>query len=151
MSEDEHMRITLVQTEVERIKFIVRSYVCTRIFKIEKHARFIMTNTDVQTRLTAAERALASRHAAMTDRHFYVSVLQSLPEKQAHLDDTPIFVPPMVTEPDKIRPVFVHALQRCPPVRLPNGMALEMEKDHISLTPYSVVENLIARGEAELI
>ena len=35
------------------------------------------------------------RHAKITDQHFYVSVLQSLPEKQSHLDDTPLFVPPM--------------------------------------------------------
>jgi GINS complex subunit 4 len=33
----------------------------------------------------------------------------------------------------------------------PSGASLEMEKGHISLMPYSVVENLIARGEAELI
>lgn len=28
------MRITLVQIEIERIKFIVRSYVRTRVFKV---------------------------------------------------------------------------------------------------------------------
>ena len=34
MSEDEHIRITLVQTEIERVKFVVRAYVCTRIYKV---------------------------------------------------------------------------------------------------------------------
>jgi GINS complex subunit 4 len=33
-SEEEHMRIMLVQTEIERVKFIVRSYVRTRLFKV---------------------------------------------------------------------------------------------------------------------
>ena len=28
------MRIMLVQTEIERVKLIVRSYVCTRLFKV---------------------------------------------------------------------------------------------------------------------
>lgn len=141
----------LAQTEVERVKFIVRSYVRTRLFKIEKYARFITTNADVQKRLTAAERDHASRQAHMLDRHLFVSVLQSLPPAQAHLDDTPVFVPSMITEPDKTRPVFVHALRRCPPIRLPDGTALEMEKGHISLVPYSVVEQLVARGEVELV
>ncbi|KAJ3482686.1 hypothetical protein NLJ89_g12123 [Agrocybe chaxingu] len=150
-SEEEHFRIMLVQTEIERVKFIVRSYVRTRLFKIERYARFIMTNADVQTRLTAAERDHASRHAKITDQHFYLSVLQSLPDKQAHLDDTPIFVPPMITEPDKSRPVFVHALQRCPRIRLPDGATLDMEKGHISLVPYAVVEQLVARREVELV
>ncbi|KAF9555942.1 Sld5-domain-containing protein [Agrocybe pediades] len=150
-SEDEHIRIMLVQTEVERVKFIVRSYVRTRLFKIEKYARFITTNAEIQTRLTAAELDHASRHAKLTDQHFYLSVLQGLPEKQSHLDDSPLFVPPMISEPDKTRPVFVHALQRCPRIRLPDGATLDMEKGHISLMPYAVVEQLVARGEVELI
>jgi hypothetical protein len=33
-SEDEHMRIVLAQTEVERVKFVVRSYLRTRLFKV---------------------------------------------------------------------------------------------------------------------
>lgn len=33
-SEEEHIRIMLVQIEVERVKFIVRSYVRTRLFKV---------------------------------------------------------------------------------------------------------------------
>jgi GINS complex subunit 4 len=32
-----------------------------------------------------------------------------------------------------------------------SGTALEMEKDHISLVPYSAVEQLVARGEVELV
>ena len=78
----------LVQTEIERVKFIVRSYVRTRLFKvhltslsllsivsllilnlvigkIEKYARFVTSNADVQRRLTAAERDHASRYAAI--------------------------------------------------------------------------------------
>ena len=34
---------------------------------------------------------------------------------------------------------------------LSSGATLEMEKGHISLMPYSVVEQLVARGEVELI
>ena len=77
----------LVQTEIERVKFIVRSYVRTRLFKvnitspvfvyivwllilnligkIEKYARFVTSNADVQRRLTAAERDHASWFAAI--------------------------------------------------------------------------------------
>jgi len=105
------MRIMLVQTEIERVKFIVRSYVRTRLFKvsfiaptffspykpaqIERYARYIATNAEIQTHLTSAERDHALRQAKITDQHFYLSVLQGLPEKQSHLDDTPLFVPPM--------------------------------------------------------
>lgn len=150
-SEEEHFRIMLVQTEVERVKFIVRSYLRTRLFKIEKFARYIMTNPEVQQRLSESEVEHARRFARLTDQHFYHSVLQSLPDTQQTLDDQPPFVPSMVTEPDKARAVFVLARQDCPPVLLPDGTALDMQKGHISLTPYSVVEQLIARGEVELV
>ncbi|KIJ67197.1 hypothetical protein HYDPIDRAFT_84724 [Hydnomerulius pinastri MD-312] len=150
-SEEEHFRIMLAQTEVERVKFIVRSYLRTRLFKIEKFARYIMTNPEIQQRLSETEVDHARRFARLTDQHFYHSVLQSLPESQQTLDDQPPFVPSMVTEPDKARAVFVHARQICPPVRLPDGTALEMQKGHISLTPYSVVEQLVTRGEVELV
>lgn len=150
-SESEHFRIMLVQTEIERVKFFIRSYVRTRLFKIEKYARFVTSNAEVQTRITTSELQHASRHAKMTDQHFYLSVLQSLPEAQAHLDDTPVFYPSMVTQPNKSHPVFVHALQDCPPARLPDGTPITMNKGHIFLTPYSVVEHLVARGEAELV
>ena len=33
-SEDEHFRIMLVQTELERVMFVVRSYVRTRMSKV---------------------------------------------------------------------------------------------------------------------
>ncbi|RDB21784.1 DNA replication complex GINS protein sld5 [Hypsizygus marmoreus] len=150
-SEDEHIRIVLAQTEMERVKFIVRSYVRTRHYKIDKYARFIATNAEIQTRLTAGERDHAVRYADILDRHLYKCVLQSLPPAQAHLDDNAAFVPSMITTPDKSRPVFVHALQRCPRIRLPDGTALEMEKGHITLVPYHVVEQLVARGEVELV
>ncbi|KAF5375876.1 hypothetical protein D9615_008249 [Tricholomella constricta] len=150
-SEDEHVRIMLAQTEMERVKFIVRSYIRTRHYKIDRYARFITTNAEVQTRLTAGERDHASRYANILDRHLYKCVLQSLPPAQAHLDDTAAFVPSMITQPDKTRPVFAHARQDCPPIRLPDGTALEMQKGHISLVPYHTVEQFVVRGEVELV
>ena len=38
-SEAEHMRIMLVQTEVERVKFAVRSYIRTRLYKASTSIR----------------------------------------------------------------------------------------------------------------
>jgi GINS complex subunit 4 len=83
-SDEEHMRIMLAQTEVERVKFVVRSYIRTRLYKvtfspstsillsdyqrrcvswlqIEEYARYITTNADVQSRISVAEREHASR------------------------------------------------------------------------------------------
>ncbi|TFY63267.1 hypothetical protein EVG20_g6386 [Dentipellis fragilis] len=150
-SEDEHFRIVLAQTEIERVKFIVRSYLRTRLFKIEKYARYIASNQEMQERLSQTELDHARAFAKLTESHYNISVLQSLPPHQQLLEDAAAFTPPMISEPDKSRAVFVHAREECPPVRLPGGAILQMKKDQIVLTPYSVVEQLLAMGSIELV
>ncbi|EPQ53238.1 GINS complex, Sld5 component [Gloeophyllum trabeum ATCC 11539] len=150
-SEEEHFRIMLAQTEIERVKFIVRSYVRTRLYKIEKYARYIVATPEVQERLSETELQHARRYAHLVESHFHRTVLQSLPEEQRGLADETAFMPPMIPEPDKTRAVFAMARTNCPPVRLPDGSTSEMEKGQISLTPYYVVEQLLARGEVELV
>ncbi|KAF8131272.1 hypothetical protein K438DRAFT_1999026 [Mycena galopus ATCC 62051] len=160
-SEEEHIRIMLAQTEVERVKFIVRSYVRTRLFKIENYARYIIANEQVQTRITIAERDYANRH-------FYSSVLQSLPESQAGLDDIPNFImPPMgdwlalivtqlrltlpsVTEPDATRAVFAHA-RKTTVARTPEGNTVNLAKGSLTLLSFAAVADLIAQGDVELV
>ncbi|KAI0247317.1 GINS complex Sld5 component [Lactifluus subvellereus] len=155
-SEAEHARIMLVQTEVERVKFVVRSYIRTRLYKgryIEKFARYIAASPEAQERLSQTELDHAKRRvfAQLTENHFRVSVLQALPPHQQGLDDNTPFTPPMISEPDKSRAVFVHARDECPPVRLPDGTTMQMQKGQIVLTPYAVVEQLLAMGHVELI
>ncbi|KAJ7764747.1 hypothetical protein B0H16DRAFT_1673941 [Mycena metata] len=150
-SEEEHIRIMLAQTEVERVKFIVRSYVRTRLYKIETYARYIIANEEVQTRITTAERDYASRHAHLIDRHFYSSVLQSLPESQAGLDDIPNFImPPMVTEPDTTRAVFAHA-RKGTIARTPEGKTVDLAKGSLTLLSFSAVSDLVSSGDVQLV
>ncbi|EMD35770.1 hypothetical protein CERSUDRAFT_53180 [Gelatoporia subvermispora B] len=150
-SEEEHFRIMLVQTEIERVKFVVRSYIRTRLHKIEKFARFIAATPEMHERLSKAELEHAKRYARLVEYHFNQTVLQSLPEEQRSLEDNVPFMPSMIPQPDKLRPVFVHARQACAPVRLPDGSALTMQKGQISLTPYYVIEQLLLRNEVELV
>ncbi|PIL34310.1 hypothetical protein GSI_03085 [Ganoderma sinense ZZ0214-1] len=150
-SEEEHFRIMLVQTEIERVKFVVRSYIRTRLHKIEKYARHISSTPDVHGRLSKAELEHANRYSRLVEYHFKQSVLQSLPEQQRSLEENIVFMPPMVPSPDMQRPVIARALVDCPPMRLPDGTATEMKKGEISMTPYHVVEHLLLRGEVELV
>ncbi len=39
ISEEEHIRIMLTQTEVEGVKFIVRPYIRTRLYKVQQFSR----------------------------------------------------------------------------------------------------------------
>ncbi|KAK7681800.1 hypothetical protein QCA50_015147 [Cerrena zonata] len=150
-SEDEHFRIMLVHTEIERVKFVIRSYIRTRLHKIEKYARHINSDPNMYERLSKAEFEHAKRYARLEETHYTSSVLQSLPIDQQGLDDNIAFMPPMIPAPSKTRAVFVHARQDCPRVKLLDGSMMEMKKDQISLVPYNVIEHLLARGEVELV
>ncbi|KAK0234690.1 hypothetical protein EDD85DRAFT_792710 [Armillaria nabsnona] len=137
--------------QVYRVETVERKWLRLNARQIEKYARFITADAEIQTRLTTAEKAYASSQAQHTGRHLHYSVLQSLPPAQAHLDDQPIFVPPMVTQPNKSHAVFAYTLKECPLVRLPDGATLTLEKDRLTLVPFYVVEHLVERGDAELI
>ncbi|THH00062.1 hypothetical protein EW145_g7140 [Phellinidium pouzarii] len=95
LSEEDHYMTMLVQTEVERVKFIVRSYVRTRLFKIEQYPAYITSNTDVQARLTHAELRHAQRYAVLLVAQFRTTVLDHLPPTQQALDDEVLTMPSM--------------------------------------------------------
>ncbi|KAF9782416.1 GINS complex, Sld5 component [Thelephora terrestris] len=150
-SEDEHFRIMLAQTEIERVKFVVRSYVRTRLSKIEDYARWILADPLLQGRLSETELKHAKSYANLLATHFEESVLKALPGAQQSLDDPVPFMPPMITAPDKMRPVFVLARRDCPSVYLPDGTKMEMRKGQISLTQYRVIESLLFQDLVELV
>ncbi|TDL16299.1 GINS complex, Sld5 component [Rickenella mellea] len=151
LSEEEHYMTMLVQTEVERVKFIIRSYIRTRLFKIEQFARHMTNDPEIQARLSQAELTHARRYTALVEKQFTTSVLGHLPDTQRGLDDDVPTLPNMVTEPDKDRPVFIHARQACGPVQLPDGSGFEIANDSIHLMRYHTIEQLLARGEVELV
>ncbi|THH28857.1 hypothetical protein EUX98_g5334 [Antrodiella citrinella] len=150
-SEDEHFRIMLVQTEVERVKFVIRSYLRTRLHKVEKYARYIMSTPETQEKLSQGELDHAERYATILEAHFNNAVLKSLPPEQQGLDDNIAFMPPMIPAPDKNVGVFAYARHACPPVRLPDGTTMEMTPGQIALIPYHVVEHMLLREDIELV
>ncbi|KDQ07792.1 hypothetical protein BOTBODRAFT_647737 [Botryobasidium botryosum FD-172 SS1] len=150
-SEQEHFRVVLVQTEMERVKFLIRSYLRVRIHKIEKYAGYIMREPGVQVKLSSGELTHAQKYYDLISKYFHSSALEGLPENMRSLDEQLPNGRSMITEPDKDRGVFVRARKKCENVRLPNGDSLTIEKGSIHLLRYRTVEDLVARAEVELI
>ncbi|PBK98587.1 hypothetical protein ARMGADRAFT_1075418 [Armillaria gallica] len=101
--------------------------------QIEKYARFITADAEIQTRLTTAEKAYASRGhnirvGISTTRRFL-----------SH------------PWPNKSRAMFAYALKECPLVRLSDRATLTLEKDRLRLVPFYVIEHLVERGDAEFV
>ncbi|KAB5590269.1 DNA replication complex GINS protein Sld5 [Ceratobasidium theobromae] len=160
-SEDEHFRMSYVQLDMERIKFQIRSYVRTRLHKIEKYASYIMAHPELQSRMSVLEQNHAiSTHASNRTRQpsRELAVLdRDIPRWEVHgqVDLYPVtllltsIVP--VSEPNLTQGVFIYAIDDCGPVRLPDGDTVNVEKGSIHIFQYATIKHLIERGDAMFI
>ncbi|KAG8740950.1 GINS complex subunit [Ceratobasidium sp. 414] len=87
-SEDEHFRMSYVQLDMERMKFQIRSYVRTRLYKIEKYASHIMANPELQSRMSVLEQNHAISYKKLFGDHMHRTVLDNLPEHLRSLSET---------------------------------------------------------------
>lgn len=101
----------LVETEMERIKYLIRSYVRTRLHKVEKYSQWIMQNPEVHSSLCGVELSHAERYTELLHTHFQHSVLDSLPDWLRKMDDSYGDGLSMVTKPNLDVPVLIYCRQ----------------------------------------
>ncbi|KAH7107140.1 hypothetical protein BKA62DRAFT_686093 [Auriculariales sp. MPI-PUGE-AT-0066] len=158
-SEEEHFKMGLVQTEMERVKFIVRSYLRTRLFKIEKFTPYILSSQSVQTRLSAMELAHTVKYGEIIATQFNNAVLQHLPaDMRALTDEKHTYVPAIITEPDKMNFVFARPREDITVLRpSTSSNDAEINKEFslaagiTAITSYQLIEDSLVRGMVELI
>ncbi|KAJ2965315.1 hypothetical protein NQ176_g10674 [Zarea fungicola] len=102
--------LIVIQTELERYKFLVRSYLRARIAKIDKHTLHYLSTEDLRGRLSSTELAYATRHQALLHNHYLSSFLSSFPDKLQNLNDTAGNIS-MVDSPDLDTAVFIRMLR----------------------------------------
>ncbi|KAK5990641.1 DNA replication complex GINS protein SLD5 [Cladobotryum mycophilum] len=144
--------LIVIQTELERYKFLVRSYLRTRIAKIDKHTLHYLSSQELRQRLSSTELAYATRHQALLHNHYLSSFLSSFPQQLQNLNDTAGNIS-MVDAPDLDTAVFirlfkdkdVHGKGTDADVTLPanNG--------DILILRWSSARQLVEDGDAELV
>lgn len=102
--------LIVIQTELERFKFLVRSFLRSRIAKIDKHTLHYLSASELRARLSSTELAYATRHQALLHNHYLSSFLGSLPQGLQNLNDTAGNVS-MIDAPDLDAAVFVRMLR----------------------------------------
>lgn len=101
--------LIIIQTEVERWKFLVRSYLRARLAKIDAHALHYLSEPELRGRLSELETAYATRHQSLLHAHYLGSFLSSFPAQLQNLNDTAGGIS-MVSGPDEDAAVFVRGL-----------------------------------------
>ncbi|KAG0242443.1 GINS complex subunit [Actinomortierella wolfii] len=77
----------IYQTELERVKFVLRGYLRTRISKIERFGQYYLGNNDMKSRLSPAEQTYVESYVRLTMKHYSSSFLNEFPPSLQKQDD----------------------------------------------------------------
>ncbi|KAI4202738.1 MAG: hypothetical protein LQ350_002404 [Teloschistes chrysophthalmus] len=147
-----NFRLIIIQTELERFKFLVRSFLRTRIAKIDKHTLHILTSPTQSARLSEPERQYATNHQALLQAHYQSSFLAQFPTSLQRLDDTAGGIS-MIEQPDVDTAVFVRGLRDIdePIVVEGTDIDFELRRGDVYVVRWSAVREWVLSGDAELI
>ncbi|KAK4116371.1 GINS complex, Sld5 component [Canariomyces notabilis] len=144
--------LIVIQTELERFKYLVRSYLRARIAKIDKHTLHYLSTDELRGRLSDMELAYATRHQALLHNHYLSSFLASFPPALQNLNDTAGGIS-MIETPDLESAVFIRLLKNA----LVEGRGVDtddatnMQVNDIVILRWSDAKPLVEAGSAELI
>lgn len=144
------LRFVAHQMELERIKYILTSYLRCRIQKIETFTRHILMEEDERPvnkrRLTPDERRYAEAHAALIKQHFNQVAVQHMPQNLQEQSSSEIVTPNLMSH------IFLRANETIPAVIVGvNDEEVDMEKDSLHLMPYKMASQLLMDGKVQLI
>lgn len=147
-----NFRLIIIQTELERFKFLVRSFLRTRIAKIDAFALHHLADSSAKARLSPSELQYATAHTSLLHAHYHSSFLSQFPASLQRMDDTAGGIS-MVEGPDVDKAVFVRALKDVEEPVYVEGTdtAFEMRRGDVVVVRWSAVRAVVMAGDAELI
>ena len=145
--------LIVIQTELERYRYLVRSYLRARIAKVDRHTLHYLSTDALRARLSEMELAYATRHQALLHNHYLSSFLSSFPPNLQNLNDTAAGVT-MIETPDLESAVFIRVL-RDDVLVAARGVDADddarMRESDILILRWSDAKPLVDAGSAELV
>ncbi|CAG7564625.1 uncharacterized protein FIESC28_03308 [Fusarium coffeatum] len=144
--------LIVIQTELERYKFLVRSFLRARIAKIDKHTLHYLSSQELRDRMSPTEVAYATRHQALLHNHYLSSFLSSFPQQLQNLNDTAGNIS-MIDSPDLDTAVFIRMLRE----KDVHGrgtdadITLPAENGDVLIMRWSSAKHMVDVGDAELV
>ncbi|CAL8579027.1 GINS complex subunit [Xanthoria parietina] len=147
-----NFRLIIIQTELERFKYLVRSFLRTRMAKIDQYTLYMLSNPTQTARLSACELQYANSHQTLLEAHYRSSFLSQFPTSLQRLDDTAGGIS-MIEQPDPDAAVFVRALRNIeePVVIEGTDTDFQMRRGDVYVVRWSAVQEHVLSGDAELI
>jgi GINS complex subunit 4 len=152
MDPKSNFALIVIQTELERYRYLVRSFLRARLAKIDRHALHYLSTDPLRARLSSVELAYATRHQALLHNHYLSSFLSSFPPQLQNLNDAAGGVN-MVEAPDLESAVFIRLLRDA--VVEARGVdeddSVRGRESDIFILRWSDAKPLVEAGSAELV
>ncbi|KAK5132534.1 hypothetical protein LTR08_008851 [Meristemomyces frigidus] len=163
MDSKSNFTLVILQTELERFKFLVRSFLRARMAKIDQYPHHYRTLSLQQTQsanptspsplLSHLEQQYLQSHQSLLSHHYQSSFLSTFPAALQRLDDTAGGIS-MVDKPETDNAVFCRVLRDAGSVEIQGeGGATEVDlrRGDVWVVRWSAVDEAVRRGDVELI
>lgn len=142
---DIKLMLVIVESELERVQFLIRSYVRLRLQKIDQYALHIQENEHQRKKLNSDEITYMEGHLAMLYELFEDQFLRKTRIRESNIGEDES----MVDEPDLDRHVF---LQCTEPARATiDAEELLLSPGEVYVMRYRNVAKLLSQGHAVVI
>ncbi|KAK4548962.1 hypothetical protein LTR36_008735 [Oleoguttula mirabilis] len=154
--------LVILQTELERFKFLVRSFLRARIAKIDKYPHHYRAEALKESQATLStpspllshlEQQYLQSHQGLLSQHYHSSFLSSFPTALQKLDDTAGGIS-MVDKPEEDSAVFCRVLRDAGSVEIQGATSAseaELRRGDVFVIRWSAVSDAVKRGDVELI
>ncbi|KAK4502440.1 hypothetical protein PRZ48_005865 [Zasmidium cellare] len=154
MDPTSNFKLVILQTELERVKFLLRSFLRARIAKIDKHPlhyHSVATSADLgdQPILSRLESQYLVSHQALLSSHYNASFLSLFPTQLQRLDDA-TGGDSMIDKPDEDTAVFCRVL-RDGYVSRPPDDDIELKRGDVWVLRWTTIREKVRSGDVELI
>mmetsp|Transcript_18999 Transcript_18999/g.34498 ORF Transcript_18999/g.34498 Transcript_18999/m.34498 type:complete len:200 (+) Transcript_18999:2141-2740(+) len=149
-SVQEHAAAELYQLELDRVKYLVASYLRTRLLKIQKLMYYLIEKNLGQL-LSQAEGTFLSKYFAIKTNQFKKAFLLKLPSNFQQIIDQSAYQRSAIARPNMKCCIFVRIKSDIGTVKVAEDSSTELRAGETHLLPYKVVKPLIERGSADVI
>ncbi|KAK4220120.1 DNA replication complex GINS protein SLD5 [Rhypophila decipiens] len=152
MNPKTNFALIVIQNELERYRFILRSYLRERIRKIHKHTLHYLSTDELRSRLSEIEVRYATARQSRLHEHYMSSFLAEFPPQLQNLNDTAGNLN-MIDSPDLDSAVFVRLLRDTlvESRGVDDDGLIEGKEGQIFILRWADAKPLVERSSAELI
>lgn len=146
---EEQFTGALYQMDLDRVKYLISSYLRSRLIKIQTFVVWIINNDKTEL-LSPQEFEFLGKYYAIKTNHYKKSFLFSIPEQFRKISKDPGQKTPIV-QPDLDRHVFIKALENIGRVQTGDANDILLETGDIYLMQYNLAKSLFEESKIDLI